>query len=89
MWNEVEKCYRETLSKGNRAESRARVSLFVQASFIRRGYFCTSTLKDCILLAVGASCRRYLGKSFQVGTTQAGKVLSELELDRISKPFSI
>ena len=31
--NEAEKrCYRETLSKGNRVGSRARVSLFVQAS---------------------------------------------------------
>ena len=41
---------------------------------------CTPTLKDCIFLAVGASFRRDLGKAFQIGTTQAGKALSELEL---------
>ena len=35
-------------------------------------YLCTPTLKDCNFLAVGASCRRDLGKSFQIGTTHAG-----------------
>ena len=46
------------------------------------------TLKDCIFLAVGASFRRDLGKAFQIGTTQAGKALSELEFDLIGKPVS-
>ena len=31
------KCYLETVSKGNRAESRARVSLFVQANSFAEG----------------------------------------------------
>ena len=46
------------------------------------------TLKDCIFLAVGASFRRDLGKAFQIGTTQAGKALSELEFGLIGKPVS-
>ena len=38
VWNEAEKkCHWETLSKGNRAESRARVSLFVQANSFAEG----------------------------------------------------
>ena len=38
VWNEAEKkCYWETLSEGNRAGSRARVSQFLQANSFAEG----------------------------------------------------